>query len=315
MTKAYAFAGNTMTVLVPGEQTGGAFAVLHVIKPSGSSTPPHSHDTETELSYVLSGWLGVETEGRTVAVGAGDFALLPPGRPHRLFNDSGAVEREFLLCAPAKFDRFVAAAGVPVAPFAEPRPMTDEDRKRLVAEAPEFGVRLLRSAAPPDERPAKAPTPPQRLEVLGARIEPLAQLGDADSDMALLRQSLPPGASVPLHSHADAECVFVTDGELELYLDSPSAGWRRLAPDEAIHVGPNIRHAIRNSGTAPANFLLVTSVRLARFFAAVGSPAAGAEPRSPIPEDIAALRTRGAADGYRIAMPDECAAIGLTSAV
>ena len=95
MTKAYAFAGSTMTVLVPGEQTNGLFAVLHVTKPSGSSTPPHSHDAETELSYVLSGSLGVETEGRTIAAGPGQFVLLPATRPHRLFNSSDAAVRSF----------------------------------------------------------------------------------------------------------------------------------------------------------------------------------------------------------------------------
>ena len=61
MLKAYAFAGTTMTILVPGKATNGAFTILHVIKPNGSSTPLHSHDDETELSYVLSGSLGVET--------------------------------------------------------------------------------------------------------------------------------------------------------------------------------------------------------------------------------------------------------------
>jgi mannose-6-phosphate isomerase-like protein (cupin superfamily) len=43
---------------------------------------------------VLSGSLGVETEGRITAVGADDFVVLPPIRPHRLFNQSGAAVRE-----------------------------------------------------------------------------------------------------------------------------------------------------------------------------------------------------------------------------
>ena len=57
MVEAYAFAGTTMTVLVQGQATGGVFTVLHVIKPSGCSTPPHSHDKETELPVLLQALL------------------------------------------------------------------------------------------------------------------------------------------------------------------------------------------------------------------------------------------------------------------
>jgi glyoxylate utilization-related uncharacterized protein len=81
MSRTYAFAGTTMTVLIPASETGGRFAVLHVIKPVGSSTPPHSHDDETEISYVLSGLLGVETEGRKTAVATSEIVVLPVGRP------------------------------------------------------------------------------------------------------------------------------------------------------------------------------------------------------------------------------------------
>ena len=97
MILAYSFAGSTMTVLVSGEETGGSFSVLHVIKPPNNSTPPHSHDEETELAYVLSGALGVETEGRNTIVGEGEFVVLPPARSHRLFNESGANSRWFEL--------------------------------------------------------------------------------------------------------------------------------------------------------------------------------------------------------------------------
>ena len=150
MVEAYALAGTTMTILVPGEVTGGAFTVLHVIKPTGCSTPPHSHDVETEVPYVLSGTLGVETEGHSIAVAAGSCIVLAPARPHRLFNESGAPVHEFLLCTPAYFDRFVAAAGTPVEPYAQPTPMTGEDRQRLVTLAPEFGIQLLSTATPRD---------------------------------------------------------------------------------------------------------------------------------------------------------------------
>jgi quercetin dioxygenase-like cupin family protein len=282
-----------------------------VIKPNGSSTPLHSHDEETELSYVLSGSLGVETEGCRAAVGAGSLVVLPPARPHRLFNDSGRSVREFLLCTPARFDQFVAVVGTPVAPYAEPEAMTEEDRERLVGAAPQFGIRLLPSAAPQNETHEPAPSSPDILDVLGTRIDVLARLGDGDDDLVLLRSALEPGLSVPLHSHADPECLFVIGGELDVYRDDSAAAWNKLGPGEAIYVGSNVRHAIRNGGAVPAELLAVVTVRMARFFAAIGSSAAGPNARLPSSEQRAAFPDQIAAHSYWIATPDENAAAGL----
>ncbi len=38
--KSYLFAGTTITVLVDSDETDGRFAVLHIIKSPGGSTPP-----------------------------------------------------------------------------------------------------------------------------------------------------------------------------------------------------------------------------------------------------------------------------------
>lgn len=268
MTRTYAFAGCTMTVLVSGEQTGGAFAALHVIKPNGSSTPPHSHDNETELSYVLSGTLGVETEGATTSYGAGGCVVLPPVRPHRLFNESGAAVREFLLCSPGRFEEFVTAAGEPVAPFAEPRSMTDEERGRLISLAPDFGLQLLRTAAPPDHPPVSPASFGRHLDVLSAGIELLACLGDNDDDLALLRQSLEPGQAVAQQSHNGHKAIFGISGVVDIYRDGDNGGWSKLKAEAAIHIAPSVSHAIRNSGTARAEFLVVTPLWTARHLAA-----------------------------------------------
>jgi quercetin dioxygenase-like cupin family protein len=305
MTKAYAFAGSTMTVLVPGEQTNGLFAVLHVTKPRGSSTPPHSHDAETELSYVLSGSLGVETEGRTIAAGPGQFVLLPATRPHRLFNNSDAAVREFLLCTPAKFDRFVATAGAPVAAYAEPSSMTDDDRRRLVAAAPEFGIRLLASAAPQHSAQDTATFSPDILDVLGTRAELVARLGESDNPLVLLRVSLSPGCRIPLHSHASPKCVFVISGELEAYRDSPGAGWQRLRTDEAIHVSPNERFAIRNATVQIANFLVVSTARMARSLQRVGSSTAGFATKLSSSQMLGTLSKEAVDDDLWVATPED----------
>lgn len=262
MTKAYSFAGTTMTILVSGADTDGAFAVLHVIKPSGSSTPPHSHDREFELSYVLSGTLSAETEGRIETRRPGEVLVLPPGRPHRLFNASGETVREFLLCAPAIFDGFVAAAGSPVEPYAEPRPMSAEDRQRLVESAPNFGVRLLRSAEPDGRGDTPQPQAPDILDVPGARVEVLTRLGPADQDLILMRVILEQGQVLPLDGHVDRTCFFIVEGAAEVQREG--SDWTTLQTGEAMHVAAGAGQAARNPGHTPAHILVVTTVRAAR---------------------------------------------------
>ena len=282
MAQSYSFAGTTMTVLVPGTETDGAFAVLHVIKPPGSSTPPHSHDDEFEVPYVLSGALSAETEGRIETRGSGEFIVLPPGRPHRLFNASGTTTREYLLCVPAIFDGFVAAAGMPVAPFAAPQPMTDEDRRRLVDEAPRFGVRLLPSATPTEPAPALPRGVPDRRDERGAHVELLARFGEGDDDLVLMRQEIEAGCDVPLHSHPDPECLFVTNGSLGVYREGE--GWRKLGPCDAIHVAPHRGHAIKNGSDRPVHVLTVSTLRMARSLSLGGSR--GDTPSAPASRPI-----------------------------
>ena len=308
--RAYAFAGTTMTVLVGGEETSGRFTVLHVIKPNGSSTPPHSHDTEAELIYPLVGSVGAETEGRVWRFGPGEPFLLPPGRPHRLFNDCGGTVREFLLCAPPIFDRFVAAAGTAVAPRSTPVMMTDQDRQRLIAVAPAFGVRLRHSAAPDGDARELAAPQRESIDALGLRLDVLARLEIGDNeDLVLLRGTIHPGRFVPLHSYIDPQCLFVIDGVLDIY--RAESGWTKVHTEEALHMGAGVRHAIRNTGSIPSYILLVTTACMLRFLATIGAPAAGPEPPPPRAEELAAFSHRGGEYGLWIASQDENIAISV----
>jgi quercetin dioxygenase-like cupin family protein len=271
--RSYAFAGTMMTVLVEGEQTGGAFAVLHVIKPNSSSTPPHSHDAETEVVYPLSGSVGVESGGHIRRFGKGEAILPPPGRPHRLFNDSGGQAREFLVCAPAAFDRFVAATGMAVPPGSEPVPMTDEDRQRFIAKAPEFGIRLLRTTATERDADAPAVAPVEKIDVLGLRLEVLARLETGAGSLVLLSGVMPPGHFVQLHSQPDPGCLLVGDGSLAFY--SSDDGWRGIDAEEAVPLEPHRQQALRNASSAPTHFLLVTTSRMLEYLIVTVSPGIG----------------------------------------
>lgn len=269
--KSYLFAGTTMTVLVGSDQTDGRFAVLHVIKPPGSSTPPHSHNNETELTYVLSGHVRVETEGRVTDVRKGELCILPPKRPHRIFNDSKTTAREFLLCSPAVFDRFVAEAGIPTEAFGPPKAMTAGDRERLVERAPRYGIRLLPSAEPPDSPQPHAGSERKAWDVIGTRVEIVGQTGPLEDDLALLRLTVPPGGTVALYGHSDPHCLLVTDGILEDRRSGLASDWSSLNAECAMYIDGNGEHAIRNPSDLPGRALLVTTVRTAHVFQSIGS--------------------------------------------
>lgn len=190
---AYSFGGSTMTVLVPGAETGGAFSLVHIRKRADSSTPRHLHDFETEVSYVLEGTLGLETSAGVAHLGKHEWHVLSPQRAHRVFNDSPSEVRELLLCAPAIFDKLVATAGEPVAAFSDPRAITEEAIKSISTHAPNFGVRLFREA-PDEPSTSHERAEVERLEAWGGQFEVLATLGDQDEAIALLRFTLHPGA-------------------------------------------------------------------------------------------------------------------------
>jgi quercetin dioxygenase-like cupin family protein len=131
------FFGTRMRILMSGEQTGGSFCLIEVRSPAGNVVPPHLHRRETETIHVLEGGLTCVTEGRRIAVTAGETVLLPMGVPHSLIT--GEVDtRTMLVCTPAGFDAFVRAVGTdaPVAP-------TPAGRAHAIEEAARFGIEFV----------------------------------------------------------------------------------------------------------------------------------------------------------------------------
>ena len=56
--------GDTYTLKISGEQTGGAFTLLEAVVPLGGGPPPHIHHLEDEVFVVLEGELLFTTDGR-----------------------------------------------------------------------------------------------------------------------------------------------------------------------------------------------------------------------------------------------------------
>lgn len=62
--------------------------ILHGILPPGSSIGYHTHETSSEIIYILSGTGKVEYDGGEEAVKAGQCHYCPKGHSHALINNS-----------------------------------------------------------------------------------------------------------------------------------------------------------------------------------------------------------------------------------
>ncbi|MDE6922541.1 MAG: cupin domain-containing protein [Oscillospiraceae bacterium] len=67
----------------------GLNRILHGVLPAGSSIGYHTHETSSEIIYILSGTGKVKAEGGEEPLKAGDCHYCPKGQAHSLINSSG----------------------------------------------------------------------------------------------------------------------------------------------------------------------------------------------------------------------------------
>jgi quercetin dioxygenase-like cupin family protein len=119
-------AGDSYTILVSGEDTGGQFTLIDMLVPPGGGPPPHRHDFE-ETFTVLEGAIEVTFRGETVTLSAGQTANIPANAPHRFTNAGDATAHLLCTCSPAGQDAFFLQVGdrLPSRDAHAPKP-TDE---------------------------------------------------------------------------------------------------------------------------------------------------------------------------------------------
>ncbi|MFJ1787039.1 cupin domain-containing protein [Streptomyces anulatus] len=97
-----------MTVKIDGAVTGGAYSLIEYSHAAGAAgPPPHVHERHEEAFRVLEGELSLDVDGRTVTLGAGEYAVVPRGALHRPWN-AGSVEVRFLFITSPALDGFFA---------------------------------------------------------------------------------------------------------------------------------------------------------------------------------------------------------------
>ena len=153
--------------------------------------------------------------------------------------------------------------------------------------------------------------PGPSLDVMGPTIEFVSRPGEGHGDFAVIRGVLPPGVTVPLHSHEDAEDFLILAGTQEVLAEGPEGlHWVEAHAGDYVRIPGGTLHAHRNVSDQPAIDLIVTTARLGRWFDEVGRPV-GVEPHPPTPEDVARFMAVSAEYGYTLGTPEQNAAVGI----
>lgn len=98
------FSGAEFLIKASADTTNGAFTIIEEIAPL--DTPPHIHEREDELFYVLEGKHLVNVADEQFRVGPGGMVFGPRGVPHAQWRIVPRTGRLLTLFYPAGFESF-----------------------------------------------------------------------------------------------------------------------------------------------------------------------------------------------------------------
>jgi quercetin dioxygenase-like cupin family protein len=154
----------------------------------------------------------------------------------------------------------------------------------------------------------------QTFIVLGVLLQFLTTPEQINDQICVMRGTVPSGAVIPLHSHADPEIFYVLNGSLEVFqAEGSSAGWQTVNAGEVVSIPGNVRHALRNASHSPINSITVSKQELYSFFRELAQPFdPNRPPAPPTPDEMQQLFSVAEKYKYWLASPDENAAIGIS---
>lgn len=140
--KAFWVVGDLYTVLASGDDTGGAYALIHAEVPPGGGPPPHIHGREDEAFYVIEGEIAFRADGRDIVGMPGMWITLAKGSLHQFKNTGRGTAKMLIVVSPSGLEKFFAEVGTPVTNRASPPTVTPADIERLKATAPKYGIEI-----------------------------------------------------------------------------------------------------------------------------------------------------------------------------
>ena len=93
--------GDRYTLLLTGEQTAGAYAVIEAFVPPGGGPPAHVHSREDEAFLVVEGEFEFNLGGKRFRLTAGGFLFGPRGVPHAFKSVGPTAGRMIIAVLPA----------------------------------------------------------------------------------------------------------------------------------------------------------------------------------------------------------------------
>ena len=141
--------GDTYRVIVMGEQTNGAYALIDMLIPPEGGPPPHSHIVTQESFYMLDGQIEVVTKEKKYIATNGSYVNIPFNGPvHKFTNKTDKIAHMLCLLTPAGMEKMFEEVGKPVAAgtFLPPSHMTPEELKQIQSIVGKYGQKLY----PPD---------------------------------------------------------------------------------------------------------------------------------------------------------------------
>lgn len=132
--------GDTYSVLLRGEATGGRLGVVEGIVPAKAGPPLHTHHRESETFLVTKGVLTITAGDEEYDVAAGGLVYIPQGLSHRFFNRN---EREpatvALLFTPAGMEDMFTDIGTRGVRGEIGPPINDADVAAMAAAGARYG--------------------------------------------------------------------------------------------------------------------------------------------------------------------------------
>ena len=154
------YMGNLQSFLAKGEDTGGRFALMEAQAKPGNEPPPHVHEWEHEMYYVLEGAIEFYVEDKILLARAGEVVFLPQGKPHAFYIRSSHLRTLILVQAsgehPIGLDRYFISMAEPATSMSLPIGAVTyamDDPSHSVRVGAENGIHILSPAETAKELP------------------------------------------------------------------------------------------------------------------------------------------------------------------